>query len=356
MVYLLPCYHYDKLEKHLVSYPIFLSCPPWHLYFFLSSFPLLAFIMFSFTPSHNSLLSLFFMCVYVVCVLCVQSLEKLAHPTISSSGVHFPFVGMSEMNISGWNGAERCILTQTRFTRLFFSPSFFLLFKLPALTRSTILTGGKFQTIMQVFSDQHHFTGVSQRDFFSSVPYWHQGLPLKLFIAHHVAYISLKCLTFARWNILVISPMWLSCHHYFSLFSPLPLSLCPLCDISENLRAIKLTEGFILHLSGRDTFGLQLGKPISFGVLFYSLGTSCWWNTLTLWTIVLWKQRPTNMTCWLMLALGGQPTPLLSPPSLLSNTPSPAAPLVLLLINSCSYHCCSHILYSKAALAFCTLN
>lgn len=60
------------------------------------------------------------------------------------------------------------------------------------------------------------------------------------------------------WNILVISTMWLSCHFFFFFFR----------DISEDLEAIKLIKGFLLHLSGRDTFGLQLGKPISFRVLF----------------------------------------------------------------------------------------
>lgn len=44
-------------------------------------------------------------------------------------------------------------------------------------------------------------------------------------------------------------------------------------DISKDLGAIKLTKGFLLHLSGRDTFRLQLG--ISFEVLFYSQGTRC---------------------------------------------------------------------------------
>lgn len=70
------------------------------------------------------------------------------------------------------------------------------------------------------------------------------------------------------------------CHPFFSP---------PYSDISEDLGVITLTKGFLLHLSGRDTSELQLGKPISQGVLFYSQGTSCWWSTLTLWTIVCVK-------------------------------------------------------------------
>lgn len=126
-----------------------------------------------------SVLSLFCVRECVCACCCVQSLEKLAHPTISWSGVHFSSVAMSEMNISGWNGAERCILTQTRFTNLL----------LPAMEKN-------FRPL-QVFSDQCHFTGVLVERFLTlstSVPFWHQGLPLKLSIARHVAYIILRCL------------------------------------------------------------------------------------------------------------------------------------------------------------------
>ncbi len=141
----LPCYHWDKLEKHLVSYPIFLSYSPRQLYFSHLFFFPPTFIIFYVPLQTLCTFTLLCVCVCVrvsVCVrvVCVQSLEKLAHPTISSSGVHFPSVGMSEMNIFGWNGAERCILTQTRFAHLF----------LPARPRSRILTGRngiKFQTI-----------------------------------------------------------------------------------------------------------------------------------------------------------------------------------------------------------------
>lgn len=112
-------YHRDKLEKHLISCPIFLQLSAAVLlfsssFFFCSTY----FHHLLFPPSD-------WVCVWVfackcVCVCCVcGALKKLAHPTISSSRVHFPFVGMSEMNISGWNGAERCILTQTRFVHFF---------------------------------------------------------------------------------------------------------------------------------------------------------------------------------------------------------------------------------------------
>lgn len=165
------------------------------------------------------------------------------------------------------------------------------------------------------------------------MPFWHQGLPLKLFIAHHVAYISLR-----RLDALVLK---YSSHQSNMALLPPWFYFFPR-DISEDLGAIKLTEGFLLYLSARDRFGLQLGKPISFGVLFYSRGMSCWWNTLTLWTIVLWKWWPSNMTRWLMLALGGQ----LPPPP---HTPSPACPL-LETAASRSYPHTSH------SLTFCTLN
>lgn len=59
---------------------------------------------------------------------------------------------------------------------------------------------------------------------------------------------------------------WRPDYFYFYFFSPLR-------DISKDLGAIKLTKGFLLHLSGRDTFRLQLG--ISFEVLFYSQRTRC---------------------------------------------------------------------------------
>lgn len=141
MVYLLPCYHQDKLEKHLVSYPIFLSNSPQQLYFSHLFFHLLS----------SSFIFAFKLCTFIllcVCV-CVQSLEKLAHPTISSGGVHFPSVGMSEMNISGWNGAERCILTRL------VSPIYFFLHGLRALP----LQGENFRPL-QVFSGRRHFTDV----------------------------------------------------------------------------------------------------------------------------------------------------------------------------------------------------
>lgn len=65
-------------------------------------------------------------------------------------------------------------------------------------------------------------------------------------------------------------------------------------DISEDLRAIKLTKGFLLHLSGWDTFLLQLGNPFSFGVLFYSQGTSCWQNTNIMDHCVVKTVTPTH--------------------------------------------------------------
>lgn len=189
MVYLLLCYHKDKLGKHLISCPIFLSYSPQQLYFSHLFSPLTFIIFYPLSPPFRlSALPLVRVCV-CVCVLCVQTLEKLAHPTISPSGVHFPSVGMSEMNISGWNGAERCILTQTFF---FSSPSSLSLppLFLHGLWAPTLLWrgGGHSRSLVTSIISEDKFLTLS-----ASVPFWHQGLPLKLFIAHHVAYIRLRC-------------------------------------------------------------------------------------------------------------------------------------------------------------------
>lgn len=101
-----------------------------------------------FPPSKLSVLSL-----VRACVLCVQSLEKLAHPTISSSGVHFPSVGTSEnehfwMKWSGtWHSNPNL-----------FRPFIFF----PPCPGAESLRGEMEQDCrpVQVFSDQPHFTGV----------------------------------------------------------------------------------------------------------------------------------------------------------------------------------------------------
>lgn len=128
-------YHRDKLEKHLISFHVpFSSSSLQQFYFshlrFLFLFHLLSSSFISSFRLSVCVSICVCVCVHVSkCYVCLcGALKKLAHPTISSSRVHFPFVGMSEMNISGWNGAERCILTQTRFVHFF-----------PACSRSFVL-------------------------------------------------------------------------------------------------------------------------------------------------------------------------------------------------------------------------
>lgn len=99
------------------------------------------------------------------------------------------------------------------------------------------------------------------------------------------------------------SPVEIFLHQPAEALPPLFLFFISPWHIND-LAAIKLTKGFLLHLSARDTFRLQLGKAIWRGELLLpedELLMKHW----TLRTVVLWKQWPTNMTCWLMLAPGG---------------------------------------------------
>lgn len=116
--------------------------------------------------------------------------------------------------------------------------------------------------------------------------------------------------------------------------------------------AIKLTQDFLLHLSGRDPFWVQLGKPISFW-LFYSQGTNSWWNPLTSRAILLWKQWPTTLTCELILALGSQLSPV--PPHHHHHHPPPhswpcsvpwqrpSTSLALTTINGLTFHTLNYL-------------
>lgn len=121
--------------------------------------------------------------------------------------------------------------------------------------------------------------------------------------------------------------MLLSCRH----------NVFFLHDIPEDPRAIKWTK---LHLSGRDTFGLQLGEPISFGVLFYSQWTSFCGITLTLRTIVV-KAVTHKHDLPANTSLGRTALPPPTPP------PHPCLTLIVPCLSnafkSCSHHCCLRI-------------
>lgn len=74
------------------------------------------------------------------------------------------------------------------------NPNFFFSFP-SSLSLPPLFLHGLWATILTV--EGSLVTSIVSEDRFltlsASVPFWHQGLPLKLFIAHHVAYISLRC-------------------------------------------------------------------------------------------------------------------------------------------------------------------
>lgn len=137
-----------------------------------------------------------------VCVLCVQSLEKLAHPTISSSGVHFPSVPMSE-NEHFWMKWSRTLHSNPNSFRQFISPCAASLQCLHREEWNKI--SERSRSLVTAVISQEHSGEIS-----FSVPFWHQGLPLK------IVYCTSHCLhefeMLSCWNILVISPIWHSCH------------------------------------------------------------------------------------------------------------------------------------------------
>lgn len=67
LIYLLPCYHKDKLGKHLISCPIFLSYSPQQLYFSHLFSPLTFIIFYPLPPFRLSALPL-----VRVCVVCAD--------------------------------------------------------------------------------------------------------------------------------------------------------------------------------------------------------------------------------------------------------------------------------------------
>lgn len=86
MVYLLLCYHWDKLEKHLVSYPPFLSYSPWQLYFSHLFFHSLSSSFIS--PFKLSVLSLFCVSVCLCACLCVRAFCVYTEPWKVGSSNH----------------------------------------------------------------------------------------------------------------------------------------------------------------------------------------------------------------------------------------------------------------------------
>lgn len=109
----------------------------------------------------------------------------------------------------------------------------------------------------------------------ASVPIWHQRLPLNLFIAHHVAYITLR-----RRHALVLkySSHQLDAAVSQSYFFPLSVTY----QRSSNWQKVFSS----ICQSGDSFFFLLLGEPVWFEELSESQGTSCWWNTHTLPTDV----------------------------------------------------------------------
>lgn len=183
MVYLLPCYHKDKLGKHLISCPIFLSYSPQQLYF-SHLFPPLTFIIFyPLPPFRLSALPL-----VRVCVVC-------ADPWKVGSSNHKPerstfSLRWNERNEHFWMKWSRTLHSNPNF---FFSPPPLLS---PSHPSSCMVSehqpycggGGHSRSLVTSIISEDRFLTLS-----ASVPFWHQGLPLKLFIAHHVAYIRLRC-------------------------------------------------------------------------------------------------------------------------------------------------------------------
>lgn len=184
MVYLLPCYHKDKLGKHLISCPIFLSYSPQQLYFSHLFSPLTFIIFYPLPPFRLSALPL-----VRVCVVC-------ADPWKVGSSNHKPerstfSLRWNERNEHFWMKWSRTLHSNPNFF-FFLLPLFSLPpTPLPAWSLSTNLTvegGGHSRSLVTSIISEDRFLTLS-----ASVPFWHQGLPLKLFIAHHVAYIRLRC-------------------------------------------------------------------------------------------------------------------------------------------------------------------
>lgn len=184
MVYLLPCYHKDKLGKHLISCPIFLSYSPQQLYFSHLFSPLTFIIFYPLPPFRLSALPL-----VRVCVVC-------ADPWKVGSSNHKPerstfSLRWNERNEHFWMKWSRTLHSNPNFF-FFFSPSSLSLppLFLHGLWAPTLLWkgGGHSRSLVTSIISEDRFLTLS-----ASVPFWHQGLPLKLFIAHHVAYIRLRC-------------------------------------------------------------------------------------------------------------------------------------------------------------------
>lgn len=127
------------------------------------------------------------MCV-CVCVVC-------ADPWKVGSSNHKPerstfSLRWNERNEHFWMKWSRTLHSNPNF--FFLLPLFSLPpTPLPAWSLSTNLTvegGGHSRSLVTSIISEDRFLTLS-----ASVPFWHQGLPLKLFIAHHVAYIRLRC-------------------------------------------------------------------------------------------------------------------------------------------------------------------